>query len=65
LVWLQSRDAARAKQALQKALHLKPNYAQAHYNLALALDQLGEAQAAQAEFGEASRLDPRLLKNTK
>jgi len=39
---------------------LKPDYAVAHYNLALSLQQLGEQAEAQSEMDRAHKLYPRL-----
>jgi hypothetical protein len=41
---------------------LKPDYAVAHYNLALSLHQLGENADAQTELDTAYKLDPGLAK---
>ena len=39
---------------------MKPEYAEAHYNLGLALRETGRAGAAHAEFALAQRLNPQL-----
>ena len=41
-------------------MRLKPDYAGAHYNLALALHQEGKEDAAQAEFEKACEISPEL-----
>jgi len=40
--WLAEGKVQQAVGAYRKALQLNPNYAQAHYNLSLALDKLGD-----------------------
>jgi tetratricopeptide (TPR) repeat protein len=50
-------------EALQKAVELKPAYAAAHYNLALALRGTGRDREAAQAFEEAFRLDPTLRQN--
>jgi len=42
----------------REAIHLKPDYALAHYNLGNALYRKGDGQAAQEEFRRAFELDP-------
>ena len=41
-----------------KAIRLKPNYADAYYGRGLAKDGLGEKQGAIADYNEAIRLKP-------
>ncbi|HEY2457449.1 MAG TPA: tetratricopeptide repeat protein, partial [Candidatus Acidoferrum sp.] len=47
-----------------EALRLKPRYAEAHYNLALALQKQGKDSAAGAEFEKAYAIMPELRNNT-
>jgi tetratricopeptide (TPR) repeat protein len=42
----------------QEAIHIKPDYAEAHYNLGIALFEKGQTARAMNEFQEASRLKP-------
>jgi tetratricopeptide (TPR) repeat protein len=44
----------------QSAIHSEPNYAAAHYQLGLALQQRGEKEEAKREFQKAVELDPQL-----
>ena len=46
--------------AYQRALQLRPDYALAHYNLALTLRMAGRDEEARKYFAEAQRLDPTL-----
>jgi tetratricopeptide (TPR) repeat protein len=41
-------------------VRLKPGYAEAHYNLALALQQEGKDEAARTEFAKAYEIAPEL-----
>jgi len=43
---------------LEKALEIKPDYADAHYNLGVALANVGRLPEAIAQYQEAVRLDP-------
>jgi tetratricopeptide (TPR) repeat protein len=47
-----------AMRQFQEAIRLKPDYAEAHYNLGFALDQQGQTDAAIGEYETAIRLDP-------
>lgn len=51
-------DVAGAIAAYKEAIRERPDYAPAHYNLALALQKAGDNASAQAQFAEAKRLDP-------
>src|SRR2546430_17509866 len=42
----------------KKVIALDPNYADAHFNLALVLRGLGQTAEAQQEFATAQKLDP-------
>jgi protein O-mannosyl-transferase len=48
----------RALQELQHAVRLKPEYADAHYNLGRVLGLMGRVEEAKAQFYETTRLDP-------
>jgi len=52
----------RAIEDLRRAIELEPGYAEAHYNLALALWAAGDADAALKELDIAFELDPALQK---
>ena len=47
-----------AKAYFEQAVKMAPRLGAAHYNLALALNALGDAQAAHDEFIEAATLEP-------
>src|SRR5262249_23474210 len=49
---------AEAEAALRKAIDLQPDYAQAHYNLGLALRNQGKLAEAEAAFRKAIELQP-------
>src|SRR6185503_20199195 len=49
-----------AIERLEAAIKLDPTNAQAHYNLAKALQQKGQREAARAAYQRARQLDPRL-----
>ena len=52
---------ARAADSYREAIRLRPDFARAHFNLALALQKLNNDDAAKLEFDEAQRLDPALV----
>ncbi|CAI4031531.1 Tetratricopeptide repeat protein [Nitrospira tepida] len=54
----QSQQFDEAKQYFEQAVKMVPRLGAAHYNLALALNALGDAQAAHDEFIEAATLEP-------
>lgn len=58
IVALRGGDAATARADFGKLLHLNPSYAIAHYDLALAEEQLGRYDAAQRELEVAVTLAP-------
>ena len=58
--WLAEGKVQQAADTYRKALQLNPNYAQAHYNLSLALDKLGEFSEEQEQLEAAVKLDPKL-----
>jgi tetratricopeptide (TPR) repeat protein len=51
-------QAAEARKELEQVILLKPEYAPAHLNLGVALQQLGLGQEALAQFEETLRLEP-------
>jgi tetratricopeptide (TPR) repeat protein len=53
-----SGGAPEAVTLYKKVIGLDPNYADAHFNLALLLRSLGQTAEAQQEFATAQRLDP-------
>ena len=57
---MQSGDAAAADAEFRQALRLKPRYAEAHYNLALALHQESKEDESRAEFEKAFEIAPEL-----
>ena len=57
---LRAGDAPKAQAEFGEAVRLKPGYAEAHYNLALALQQEGKDEAARAEFAKAYEIAPEL-----
>jgi protein O-GlcNAc transferase len=60
LALLEKREFEEATNEFRQAIRLKPEYAAAHYNLALALQGLGDSDAAGAEARRANQLDPKL-----
>jgi tetratricopeptide (TPR) repeat protein len=57
---LAAGNAHSAADAYREALRADPNNPQLHYNLSLALDQLGDRNAEHQELEKAIRLDPDL-----
>ncbi len=57
---LNAGDLDGAISQFRNALKLAPNYALAHYQLAIALSRKGEKNEASQEFQKASELDSRL-----
>jgi Tfp pilus assembly protein PilF len=53
-----AQDWAGAKEAYVAVLRMDSSLAEAHYNLALTLDQLGEKQAARKHYVTAANLAP-------
>jgi Flp pilus assembly protein TadD len=46
-------------QAFREAIRLRPDFANAHYNLGFVLDQKGQSREAAEAFKEAARINPR------
>ena len=57
---LNAGDIDGAISQFRSAISSSPNYAQAHFQLGMALRQQGKADEAQEEFRTAAKLDPRL-----
>ena len=57
---LKTGDVAGAVAQLREAVRLAPDNAQAHYQLALALQRTGARTEARTHFAEAQRLAPYL-----
>jgi protein O-GlcNAc transferase len=60
LVLMQAGDLHTAQTEFLNALRLKPSYAEAHYNLALAFHLDGKEAESQAEFEKAYAINPEL-----
>src|SRR5690349_9079503 len=58
-ILLQAEKAAEAEVFLQKAVLVKPDAAEAHNNLGLALARLGRLAPAIVSFRDALRINPR------
>ena len=54
----------RAEASFKEALRLKPDYAEAHYNLGLALLQMGKKEESDSEIEKAYQLAPHLKTTT-
>jgi Tfp pilus assembly protein PilF len=59
-VLLQAGNVRAAHKEFVDAVRLKPSYAEAHYNLALALQQEGNEAESRAEFNKAYEIAPEL-----
>lgn len=57
---LLAEDFPAAVKAYRNSLTIKPNQALTHYRLGLALEQMGELEAARRHYEEALQLDPDL-----
>ena len=53
-------EATSARAEFDQAIRLKPRYAEAHFNLALALEQQGKEAESRAEFDKAYEISPEL-----
>ena len=49
----------------RSAINSEPNYAAAHYQLGLALQQSGKKDEAKKEFDKAAELNPKLTESGK
>lgn len=58
--YILEKDHEKAEKYLRKAIELKPEYGDAHYNLAECLRLQGNIEEAADHFKEAMELDPRL-----
>jgi Flp pilus assembly protein TadD len=58
---LRARDFTGAIAHFREAVRLAADNPQAHYQLALALQQVGARAEARTHFAEAQRLSPRLM----
>ncbi len=58
-VYKNEGDLGRAISFYRQAIHLKPDFAEGHYNLGIALFRDGQTNEAMIEFREAIRLNPR------
>jgi Tfp pilus assembly protein PilF len=59
-VLLRAGNPRGAQKEFANALRLKPSYAEAHYNLALALHQQGNETDSRAELEKAYDISPSL-----
>jgi Flp pilus assembly protein TadD len=57
---LNAGDLEGAISQFRAAINSSPNYAAAHFELGMALRQLGKTEEAHEEFRKATELDPRL-----
>ena len=57
---MQGGDVRTAQAEFMEAVRLKPLYAEAHYNLALALHQEGKEEESRREFEKAYEISPGL-----
>jgi len=57
---LNAGDVDGAISQFNNAIKLAPAFAQAHYELAVALSRKGDKAAAAEEFAKAAELDPKL-----
>ena len=58
LVWLRQEKIEEAIAAFREAIRLKPEWAEAHFNLGRIVKEAGKDDEAEAEFAEAKRLKP-------
>jgi Flp pilus assembly protein TadD len=54
----QAKDWAGARQAYQAAVGVQPDLAEAHYNLAVAFDRMGNKEEAKKHYVAAANLAP-------
>ena len=57
---MKEKDTAGAIERFREAVRLAPDYPEAHYQLALALQASGARAEARRQFAEAHRLAPHL-----
>jgi hypothetical protein len=57
-VWLSRGDLPKARSHYRESLRIKPDYAEAHNNLALVLMREGRAAEAEAEYRAALKISP-------
>jgi len=55
---LQSGQMPEAMEHYEEALRIKPDYAEAHYNLGVALYQAGRVSEAVEQFEQVLRINP-------
>jgi len=55
---MQSGRLPEAIEHLQQALRIKPDFAEAHYQLGVGLEQVGRVQEALGHYEEAVRIKP-------
>jgi Tfp pilus assembly protein PilF len=60
LIQLNAGDLRSAEAEFREAVRLKPDYAEAHYNLGLTLHQDGKESESGAEFEKAYAISPDL-----
>jgi superkiller protein 3 len=58
VVWGRRRDFAKEAKSYEEALRLDPKYSRAHFNLAVALEDLGRQKDALDHYGQAIALEP-------
>ena len=56
---LRQNRAQEAVALYQEAISYRPSFADAHHNLAIALEHLGQAEAAQRHYQKAAELERR------
>ena len=59
-VYFRTKKYADAAASFKEAVKLKPDYSEAHYNLALSYVALGDRKNALDEYSKLKTLDPKL-----